>query len=167
MVEPDPWLPLVADLLPSEGRAVDLAGGPGRHAVWLAERGLDVTLVDVAEQGLARARERAAARGVSVTMLQADLEADPPLPGSWDVMLIAHFLHRPLLARAADLLAPGGLLIVVHPTRSNMQRHPKPSARFVLEDGELMTLVPGLQIERYEEGWTDAGVHHARLVARR
>jgi len=136
--------------------------------VWLAERGLDVTLADVSEAGLALAHVLAAARGVTLSTVQVDLEAALPPPGPWDVVVISHFLHRPLLATIDEILAPGGLLVAVHPTRSNLERHPKPSARFILEDGELQTLLPpGLRIERYEEGWTEAGVHHARAVARR
>ena len=165
---PEPWLEEIADALPTAGTAVDLAGGAGRNAAWLAARGLDVTVVDVSDEGLALAQRLAADRGLHVRTRQADLEAGELLDGSWDVVLITHFLHRPLLAGVADLMAPGGLLVVVHPTRSNLERHPKPSARFLLEDGELPGLLPSsLTIERYEEGWTPAGAHHARLVARR
>ncbi|MCP4872451.1 MAG: class I SAM-dependent methyltransferase [Proteobacteria bacterium] len=167
-VEPDPWIEEIASLLPDRGRAIDLAGGAGRHAVWLAARGLNVTLVDISEAALTLARDAADARGLTLTCMPADLEADGPPPGRWDVAVIAHFLHRPLLEQVDRLLEPGGKLVVVHPTRTNLERHPKPSARFLLEDDELRTLLPSsLHLERYEEGWTDAGVHHARLVAQR
>jgi hypothetical protein len=52
------------------------------------------------------------------------------------------------------------------PTRSNLERHTRPDPRHLLEDGELPGLVPGLEIVRYEEGWTEQGRHEARLVAR-
>jgi hypothetical protein len=65
------------------------------------------------------------------------------------------------------MLAPGGLLVVEHPTRSNLLRHEKPGAAFLLDDGELPGLCAGLSIEIYEEGWSQAGRHEARIVARR
>jgi tellurite methyltransferase len=65
------------------------------------------------------------------------------------------------------VLAPDGLLVFAQPTRSNLQRHPHPSARFLLEDGELPRLLQGLEVVSYSEGWTDEGRHEARLVASR
>ena len=57
--------------------------------------------------------------------------------------------------------------MVVHPTRSNLRRHTRPGPRHLLGDGELPGLVRGLEVLRYEEGWTEQGRHEARLVARR
>src|SRR5688500_11210192 len=67
--------------LPTRGRALDVAGGAGRHAVWLAARGLDVTLVDVAEAGLDLAARRAAADGVELTLVRTDLDHEDLPPG--------------------------------------------------------------------------------------
>jgi len=164
---PAPFLLEVADLLPERGRAIDLAGGDGRHAVWLAERGLEVTCCDVSPVGLALAQGHAAAAGVALACVELDLEAGPAPAGPWDLVLCSYFLSRPLLATIAELLAPEGLLVFWHPTRSNLQRNPRPGERFVLEDGELPSLVPGLEPVRYDEGWRANGVHEARLVARR
>jgi tellurite methyltransferase len=65
----------------------------------------------------------------------------------------------------SQVLAPGGLLVFAQPTRSNLQRNPHPSARFLLEDGELPQLLRGLKVISYTEGWTEEGRHEARLVA--
>ena len=54
-LEPDPFLPNILERLPTSGHALDLAGGSGRHAVFLAKLGLDVTLVDISTRGLAQA----------------------------------------------------------------------------------------------------------------
>jgi methylase of polypeptide subunit release factors len=53
-------------VLPRSGRALDVGGGSGRHAIWLAGRGLDVTIADVSEVGLKLARDDAAAAGVAL-----------------------------------------------------------------------------------------------------
>lgn len=164
---PATFLLSLDDVLPRHGRALDLAGGRGRHALWLARRGLSVTLADVADEGLALARSAAALEGIELTTLEVDLEAELVPPGPWDLILSFHYLHRPLLGRIAAALAPGGLFVFCHPTRANLERHPRPGPRHLLEEGELPGLVAGLEFLRYEEGWTEEGRHEARLVAAR
>ena len=166
-VPPAPWLTGLDAVLPRRGRALDVGGGSGRHALWLARRGLDVTLADVSDVALGRAARAAAAEGLSLTTVEVDLEAAPLPPGPWDLVLCVYFLHRPLFPVLAAELAPGGLLVVAHATRTNLERHPRPGSRWVLEDGELPTLVRGLEVLGYEEGWLEAGRHEARLVARK
>jgi tellurite methyltransferase len=147
-------------------RALDAAGGTGQNAVWLAERGLDVTLADVSPVALERARDAAAAAGVSLQLLEVDLERAPLPAGPFDLVVVQNFLWRPLFAAVPSVLTPGGLFVYLQPTRTNLERNPSPSARFLLEDGELPGLVAGLAIVQYEEGWFD-GRHEARLVARK
>jgi SAM-dependent methyltransferase len=153
----------LADLLPRAGRALDLAGGAGRHAVWLARRGLEVTLIDISARALALAR----AAEPRLQVLALDLDTDTPPAGPWELVLVFHFLDRRLYAGLPGLLAPGGVLVVVHPTRVNLERHPSPGAPYLLEPGELPSLLPGLQILHGEEGWSREDRHEARLVARR
>ncbi len=153
--------------IPRRGRAIDLAGGTGRHAIWLAERGLDVTLFDVSDVAIEIAAQHARARGVNLQCVRRDLEVDG-IPGEpWDLVLSFHYRERSLMPRFANVLAPGGRLIFVQPTRSNLARHAKPSARFLLDDGELPSLVTGLDVIRYDEGWLEEGRHEARIVAER
>jgi len=162
---PSAFLLSLDDVLPRSGRALDLAGGRGRHALWLAGRGLSVTLADVSDEGLALARQAAALDGVALTTLEVDLEAEPVPPGPWDLILVFHYLHRPLLGRIPATLAPGGLFVCCHPTRTNLERHTRPGPDHLLEEGELPGLIAGLEVLRYEEGWTEEGRHEARLVA--
>ncbi len=166
---PSPFLAELDAVLPRRGRALDVGGGAGRNALALARRGLDVTLADISPVGLDLARAEAERAGVPLATVALDfeLELDATPAGPWDLILQLHYLHRPLFARYPALLAPGGLLVVVHPTRTNLERHSKPGPDFLLEDGELPGLVSSLEIVRYEEGWLDEGRHEARLVARR
>ncbi len=167
----DPQPPVVAleGFLPRAGRALDVAGGSGRYALWLARRGLDVTLVDVSPVALDIARRHAA--GLSLTTRVLDVD-DEPLPvGPWDLVFCAHFFDRRVYRTFSALLAPGGTLVVDHPTVANLERHASPSAAYLLEPGELPGFATGLEILFYEEGWTspdgDDARHEARLVARR
>jgi len=165
--EPSAWLTSLGGHLPREGRALDVAGGAGRNAVWLAKQGLRVTLVDISPVGLLAAEKRGREAGVTIETLRRDLEVEPLPEGPWDVILQSHYLERPLFQQYPRLLAPNGLLVVEHPTRSNLLRHAKPGAAFLLEDGELPSLCAGLLRVHYEEGWTQQGRHEARCLARR
>ena len=167
LAPPSPFLAGLDDVLPRHGRALDVAGGSGRHALWLSRRGLDVTIADVSDVALQRASRAASDAGLSIATARVDLERAPLPAGPWDVILCVAFLHRPLFAAFPDALAPDGWLVFEHPTRSNLLRHARPGAAHLLDDGELPTLVRGLRILRYQEGWLDRGRHEARLVARR
>jgi len=164
---PDPFVQGLDALLPRTGRALDLAAGRGRYAVWLAERGLDVTAVDVSPIGLERAAAHAADHGVSIATVVRDLEEEGAPEGPWDVITCVGFLHRPLYRALPGLLAPGGWLIIVQGTRRNLERHQHPSARYLLEQVELPSLLDDVEVVRHVEGWTTAGRHHARIAARR
>lgn len=156
----------VTPYLPASGRALDVAGGAGRHAVWLARQGLDVTIADFASAGLDRAMHRALREGVRIRPAEVDLESEGLPEGSWDVIFVHYFLHRPLCQALADALNPGGVLLYCQPTVTNQERHEKPSRRFLLAPLELPGLFPSLEVVSYEEGWTDEGYHEAQLVAR-
>ncbi len=99
-----------AHLLPSSGRALDLACGLGGNALFLASRGLAVEAWDRSPVALDKLAARAAQEGLPVQTRRVDLTHETPPPGAFEVIVVAHFLHRPLLGAIADALAPGGLL---------------------------------------------------------
>lgn len=165
--EPSRMLTALDDILPRAGKALDIAGGAGRHSIWLAQRGLDVTLTDASPVGLALAEKRAEEAGVEIETVCLDLETEPTPVGPWDVILSFHYLWRPLFSIYHEILNPGGLLVVLQPTKTNLGRHDKPSERFLLEDGELPTLIERLEIVQYREGWLEEGRHDALLVAQK
>jgi SAM-dependent methyltransferase len=106
----------LADLAP--GRALDLAAGEGRNAVWLAARGWQVTAVDFSEIGLDKGRRLAAARGVVIDWVHADLREYRAEAGAFQLVLVAYLQLRAdeldgVLRGAATALAPGGVLLVV------------------------------------------------------
>lgn len=155
-------------LLPCEGRALDLAGGSGRNALWLARRGLQVTLADISTVALQTARRQAEAAGLRLDLLQVDLESQGVPAGPWDLVLVCCYLERSLFEQLATVLAAGGLLLYTQPTTINLERHAKPPERYLLKPGEFRALVePHLEILRYEEGWWEEGRHEARVLARR
>jgi len=164
---PSAFLCALDGVLPRAGRALEVAGGLGQDALWLARRGLDVTLVDVSEVALEGAATAARAAGLPLETRRLDVEEAPLPPGPFDVVLCLNYLWRPLFAALPGVLAPGGLFVFAQPTRRNLERHAHPSARFLLEEGELPGLLGGLEVVSLTEAWTEAGRHEARLVARR
>ncbi|HEX5635090.1 MAG TPA: methyltransferase domain-containing protein, partial [Gemmatimonadales bacterium] len=99
------------------GRVLCLAEGQGRNALHLAALGYDVTAVDQSSAGLARARKLAAARGLDLTLVEADLNHFVIEPGAWQG-IVATYAHLPPELRgrvhraAAAGLAPGGVFIL-------------------------------------------------------
>jgi len=166
---PNPFLAEVLPLLPPAGRALDLASGSGRDAVFLGLHGFRVEAWDFDLAALARAQALAIRNGVALGTMICDLEQpDPPLPErAWDVIVCFRFLHRPLLPRLARALAPGGHL-VYETYRRGQQRFGKPQrGRFLLEPGELRSAFPELEVLRYDEPSPPGGPWTARLLARR
>jgi SAM-dependent methyltransferase len=138
------------------GRALDLGAGEGRNAIWLAERGWQVTAVDFSAVALAKAAQLAAARGVTgITWAEADLREYQPPPGSFDLVLLA-YIHLPpaeskaLLHAAAIALAPGGTLLFVGHDRDNIAHgYGGPQEPAVLHQAaEVVAALPGLIIQR-------------------
>ena len=168
---PAALLPELEPLLPARGRALDVAGGAGRHALWLARRGLEVTLCDIAPAALAIAGERARRAGVRLELCEADHD-EATLPAGPFVLVVAfHFLAPSLFAGYARALAPGGLLVAAQPTTTNLERHARPGRRFLVAPGELASLAraegDAFEVIHEREHWSPEGIHQAELVARR
>lgn len=151
----------LAPLLPQPGRAVDIAGGRGRHARWLADRGWDVTLVDISPVALD------AVDDPRIGLVQADLETSLFPEGPWDLVLIVHYLDRTLFPTIAAQLSPGGLLAFAIATERNLERHERPRLPYLLAPGEGPALVDGMRIVHYAEGWSVEERHEVRVVAGR
>lgn len=115
--------PEVAGLAP--GRALDLACGEGRNALWLAEQGWDVTAVDFADAGVDKGRRLGDERGIAVDWQVADVTTWRPV-APFDLVVV-FYLQLPaeemadVLAMAADAVAPGGTFLLVAHDRSNLE----------------------------------------------
>ena len=111
------------------GRALDVAGGEGRNAIWLAARGWTVTAVDFSQVGLDKGRHHAAAHAPAaaerITWVEADVLTYRPAVAGFELVLLA-YLHlvapdrRHVLRQAAGALAPGGVLLVIGHDLTNL-----------------------------------------------
>ena len=164
--KPSRWLVDNSLLLPRPGAAIDIAGGSGRNALWLAEQGWEVTLVDVSDVALSLATDRARKVDVSLTTGQVDLSTDPVPHGPWSLVLLFHYLDRDLFSQIESVLEPGGMLIGSLATVTNLEENKRPPIEFLLDNGELPSLLSEFEILDYEEGWKDDR-HDARFVAQK
>jgi SAM-dependent methyltransferase len=113
-VGPPDFLAPHTQLLPTAGRALDLACGPGLAAVWLAMRGLRVVGLDISPVAVGRARDLAQRAGVGDRCGFEVVDLDDGLPAgpSADVILCHRFWDRRLDHAIIERLAPGGLLAI-------------------------------------------------------
>ena len=151
---PNRFLASEVDGMPP-GRALDLACGEGRNALWLAERGWVVTGVDFSDVAVARGAQRAEERRLHVTWVLADLLEYVPAPAAFDLVIVFYLQLpadelRAVLARAASALAPGGTLLVVGHHLANLSEgHGGPRSPEVLFTPEQVAeALRGLEIER-------------------
>lgn len=159
------------------GRALDLAAGEGRMALWLAQRGWEVTALDFSGVGLQRGKARAAGLGVDVAWQVADATTADFGDRRYDLVLVL-YLHLeterllPVLNRAAAAVATGGSLLVLGHDRENLTRgFGGPQDPAVLYDVDMLgAAAHDLKVERLEQVERPVGEHVAvdtLLVARR
>jgi 2-polyprenyl-3-methyl-5-hydroxy-6-metoxy-1,4-benzoquinol methylase len=152
----------VAPLFPAGGTALDVAGGIGRHSIWLAQRGWDVTLADISDVGVKMALEAAASVGVTIHGEAADLRTYNFGRSRFDLILVFYFLERTIFPALADALKPGGLILYKTYTRTHRKFRGCSHPMYFLEPGELRGAFPSFEVLRYRES---NGM--AELVARR
>ncbi len=154
--EPNQFLPpAVARLEP--GRALDLAAGEGRNAIWLAEQGWEVTAVDFSEVAIGKGRQIAEARGIDVEWVVSDVLAYAPQP-EFDLVVIfyVHFLDpemQRLFGVAREALRPGGRLIALGHHLKNLDGgYGGPQFPQVLWTEErIAPLIAGMEIVEFGE----------------
>jgi tellurite methyltransferase len=152
---PSPLIERIESLA-KPGRALDIACGPGRHSVWLAERGWDVTGVDSSQVALDLLKNAAP----SVHCVCADLEKGEfeIEPASWDLILDFHYLQRDLFPQMRSGVRFGGLFAAQIRTFAASRAF---NPQYLLERGELLGYFEGWKIEHWIEG------PFAELIARR
>jgi SAM-dependent methyltransferase len=154
--EPLPFVVEIAGAL-KPGRALDLACGSGRHAIWLARHGWSVTAVDGSPAAIAILKNGIG--NLPVEVLIADLEKHEYsiTREAWDLVVMSLYLQKDLFEPAKLGVRPGGVLIAI----TLLEEAGKP-ARHRLAAGELKGYFPGWEILRYAE---ESGF--AKIAARR
>ena len=151
--EANPFLRRHIRLLP-KGKALDIAAGEGKNAVFLAQHGFDVEAVDISKIGLRKTRKLASAKGVKIKTLLADLDHYQIEKGRYDLITDFYFLDRRLIPGIKRGLKKGGK--VVFETHLLGQQSPglegPKNPAYLLRPNELLKLFQGLRILFYREG---------------
>ena len=175
-LDPDPFLVSVNDEFLAgrpPGIALDIAGGVGRHAIWLAQRGWRTRLIDISDVGIKLAEKNASralgpvAKEFLITTEVADLDSVQGFGREqYDLVLVFFFLQRELFPALVAALKPGGFLIYKTYTTEQKNFAGGPShPMFLLEPNELLHAFSSLRVLHYHETIQEKGV--AELVARK
>lgn len=166
--EPAGWIFENTDLLWPGMRVLDVAAGRGRHARLFAAAGWPVTAIDRDEGRLAALAAEAARRRWPLTTVVRDIEAGDANLGdaAWDLVVVTHYLHRPLMPALVRAVAAGGVLLYETFTTAQAARGKPTNPHFLLLPGELPGLVTPLAIVRQREGDVE-GRMVASVAARR
>jgi SAM-dependent methyltransferase len=143
--EPNQFLPPAVEGL-DPGRALDLAAGEGRNAIWLALQGWSVAAVDFSPVGLKKGQEIAEHNGVSVDWVVADVTSYSP-EEQFDFVAV-FYVHLPpdsfmkMMNIAREALAPGGKIFGVgHALRNLAEGVGGPQHPSILWDSDLVAPV--------------------------
>jgi SAM-dependent methyltransferase len=155
LAEPSRWVRRWAHLVAPGAAVLDVASGAGRHARFFAQRGHPVTALDRDAAALATMRDVP-----GIETLECDLEGAPwPLaderPASqFAAVVVTNYLHRPLMPRLIDALAPGGVLIYETFAQGNETVGKPSNPAFLLAPGELLAAcAPALRVIAYQDGF--------------
>jgi SAM-dependent methyltransferase len=164
LTKPDPFFVsayerLVDPSFPNAGKALDLAAGLGRHTLWLAERGWQVSAVDVSEVALGKLGQAAGQLSARIDLIAIDAAEYALEPAAFDLIVLFYHLDRSLFPKIVSALKPGGLFIGKMAVQW-VSETALAEARFKpLGRNELWSLVPGLQIiDHHERPVRDRGV---------
>jgi 2-polyprenyl-3-methyl-5-hydroxy-6-metoxy-1,4-benzoquinol methylase len=156
----------IQPLFPRAGAAIDLAGGVGRHANWLAQRNWRVTLVDISEEALQEAQRNAGVVSDRIEFRQEDLVNFKAGRTRFEVVLVFFYLERRMFAEIFKSLGRGGLLVFKTYTREQRKFAGGPSHPLhLLKENELLHAFPELRVLFYRETIRDRGI--AEFVGRK
>ncbi|SHL38341.1 class I SAM-dependent methyltransferase [Haladaptatus paucihalophilus] len=169
--EPSPVLREYADET-SDGRALDVACGTGRNAVFLADRGYEVDALDQSIEGLRITRANAREQDVAdkINLVQTDATQFDYPEEYYDVVTVSFFRTLDRLSDIKAALKPNGLLFYQHHLRSEPPAEVGPSTdRYRFCSNELLHACLDLTVLYYEESseqWEGKHSATVELVAR-
>jgi len=154
------------------GRALDLACGPGRHALWLAEHGWQVTGVDSSRVAIEILQQKAQDRGVPVNCVLADLERHEFKieRGAYDLIVVVKYLQRDLLGAIRAGVRSGGSVIAVIAMVDDDPGVGPMNPEYLMKPGELRGEFRGWQLLHEFEGKPEGNLSHratAEIVAQK
>jgi tellurite methyltransferase len=159
------WLPRLP-----VGKALDVACGAGRNAIFLAQAGYQVDAIDISREGLNLARQEAENQGLSINWIEQDLDQAYPFDTDYDLIIVMWYVNLELISILCNCLAPGGYLLCEEHLITDQAVIGPTSLNYRVAPGDLRETVSGLDVLLYEESieMNAAGeqVASARVVVR-
>lgn len=135
------------------GRALDMAMGNGRNAVFLAQAGFTVESVDRSAEAVQTALEAAKSAGVTINAKIADLESGYIIEkDAYDVIICFNYLHRPLIPQIKGGIKAGGMIVYETFTVDQPRFGHPHNPDFLLRYNELLDMFRDFRCLRYREG---------------
>jgi SAM-dependent methyltransferase len=162
--KPDPFFvsafnQFVADQFPNGGAALDLAGGIGRHALWLAKKNWQVTVVDISEVAIQKLDEKARQLDLALSLFALDASEYPFETASFDMIVMFYHFDRDICPRVLSALKPGGFLICKSSLSWDTHERTAPTTMGPLAKNEILSMLPELiAIHHQERPVRDRGV---------
>lgn len=148
------------------GRALDIACGAGRNALFLAAHGFKVDAIDISSEGLSRGRRQAEASGHDINWIEHDLDEPLALDAQYALILVIRYVNLPLIRRLRRHLAPGGYLLCEEHLESDADVVGPSNNAFRVQRGALGKLAKGLRIHLLEESIINDPDGRAAALAR-
>jgi tellurite methyltransferase len=155
------------DLLP-RGRALDVAMGSGRNAIYLAKMGFEVEGVDTSREAIEEALERAREEGVSIQTRVEDLEKIPYFDEeAYDLVICFNYLQRSLMPQMKNWVKPSGMLVYETFIIDQVQFGKPHNPDYLLRYNELLHTFRGFRVLRYREGVIEGRKAIASILAQK
>jgi SAM-dependent methyltransferase len=163
--KPDPFYlsafnQFVADLFPNGGTALDLAGGVGRHALWLAKRNWRVTVVDISEVAIHKLHQKAQQLDLTLNLLALDAKDYPFQPACFDLIVMFYHFDRDICPKVLSTLKPDGFLICKSSLSWDSYEGVASGSIRPLARSEILSMLPGLRVMHHQ----DRPVRHRGVV---
>jgi tellurite methyltransferase len=165
--QPAQFLVENTDLLP-RGRALDVAMGSGRNAIYLAKMGFEVEGVDTSREAIEKALERAREEGVSIQTRVEDLEKIPYLDEeAYDLVICFNYLQRSLMPQMKNWVKPCGMLVYETFIIDQVQFGKPKNPDYLLGHNELLHTFRDFRVLRYREGVIEGRKAIASILAQK
>lgn len=150
--QPPSWLLQELILTLPVGRALDVAAGSGRNAIFLARHGFDVDAIDSSPVAVEKGRKMADKAGANLNFINADLSAYTIAEESYDLIINFNFLERSLIPSMKKGLKKDGAILFETFTVDQSDLGPPTNRDYLLNHNELLSLFGDLYITFYKEG---------------
>jgi len=152
------------------GKALDIACGTGRNAIYLAQAGFEVDAIDISREGLNKAQQNAEKLGLDINWIEHDLDQSYRFGTDYNLIIVMWYVNLPLITQLCNSLVTGGYLLCEEHLKTDHKVMGPTNYQYRVGSGELRKTVSKLDVLKYEESieTSEEGeqIASARVLAR-